>query len=141
MVYSSHMVLVVENRKLKGVWWKYALGLTIAQLGAWLLVAFQINPSLALTDIVSRPVIYVTFIVAALVPFVSVRLGFRRLMWCGLIGLALADAAYFTLRLYEPTRRLDPLAFISFTQVCAALVSFGIIIEFGAYVYKKVFEE
>lgn len=144
MVYSTHMVLVVENRKLKGVWWKYGLTLACLQMLAWIATGFLLVPNYSLSFALTQGVpVYGTLAALAFMPFVWVRLGLRRTYWCALVGFFLGEAVFYALVAYGPTRQLGGglLPFIAFCQVAAALTSFGIVLDFGAYVYKKVFEE
>ncbi len=138
------MVLVVDKKFLEGVWWKYALTLAGLQIFCWVLLGYKLQPTYSLSGIISSgPLVPSTFVFFAFLPFVLGRLQLKTLWWCGLIGFALGDAAYFLLALHEPTRRLSGglLPFISFAQLNVSLLSLGIVIELGRYVYKKVFEE
>ena len=138
------MVLVVENKNLKGVWWKYGLGLAALQMLAWIATGWKLVPDYSLSfALLNGATVYGTLVVFAFLPFVFARLGWRRIFWAALVGFFLGEAVFYSLVIYEPTRRVGTglLPFVSFCQVDAALISLGIVIEFGVYVYKKVFEE
>lgn len=137
------MVLEIPKKPLEGVWWKYGLALAALHLLAWVALGYKVNPEFAPLLAAARSyTILVTFAVAAFLPFVAGRLALKRLMWCALIGYALGTISYFLLGLYEPVRTLNTLLpFIAFVQVNILMISLGALVEFGHYVYRKVFEE
>ena len=136
------MVLVLDKKPLEGVWWKWGVGLSGVQLLLWLLAGYRINPGLNVLQLITRTyIVYGAFIAAAFLPFVFGRLGLRRLMWACLVGWMLAGTGYFLLVLFEPTRRIALLPFISYLQLYSSAASIGLVLELGRIIWIKVFEE
>lgn len=141
MVYSSHMVLVVEKKFLEDHWWKYGLALFLLQLVFWVLLGYKINPTFSLWPalIDSRELLGL-FLAMAFLPFVAGRLQLRRLFWFGFVGFFLGLAAYYTLSLLGTGERFNLLPFIGFMQVYVSCFGLGLVIELGAYVFRKLSE-
>ena len=137
------MVLVLDKPFLLGRWWKYPLAISVFQLLCWLLLIYKVNGSIdILSSLVFGAAGWVTWTALVFLPFALGRIGLRSLFWCGLIGFVLGDLAYFFLALFEPTRRVNALLpFLAFIQVDIMLLSLGIVIELGRYVYRKVYQE
>lgn len=137
------MVLVLEQKPLTGTWWKWALGLTVAQNVFWWIIGWTVNPSFGLLHAYATGwFVWGGWIVFSWLAIIAGRLGARTLMWTGLIGFLLGDVAYATLAFYEPIRRLySLLPFTAFVQLNLIFLALGVVIEFGRFVYRKVFEE
>jgi hypothetical protein len=138
------MKLVLEEKPFKGTWWKWALGLTVVQNLFWWVISWTVYPKGFTLLLAYRVgwVIWGSWIIFSWIPFVVGRLGLKTLMWCGLTGFLIGDLVYASLNFFEPVRRLYALLpFTGFVQANLTLLSLGVIIEFGRYVYRKVFEE
>jgi hypothetical protein len=138
------MKLILEAKPLKGTWWKWALGLTIFQNVFWWVISWTIYPkgfTLFLAYRYGWP-IWGSLVIFSWVSFVVGRLGLKTLMWFGLTGLIIGDLVYASLSFFEPVRRLYALLpFTGFVQANLTLLSLGVLVEFGSYVYRRVFEE
>lgn len=127
------------SNRLERRWWKYALGLVVLQLLLWVLLGYKLNPALDLGVVLRQGyLVYLTFIAAAILPFLAGRFQMRILMWFGLAGFVLADLAYFLLGLFEPARRMNLLPYAAFFQLYVTCFGLGVVFELGRYVYRKV---
>lgn len=135
------MVLVVEKKFLEDDWWKYALALFLLQFGFWVLLGYRMNPKFTLIAALrTSQFVYLSFLFMAFLPFIAGRLQFRRLFWFGFCGFLLGLAAYYGLSLMKVGERFNLLPFIAFLQVYVACFSLGLLIEFGRYVMRKLFD-
>jgi hypothetical protein len=139
------MVLVIEKKNMEGVWWKYGVMLPILQIVPWILVGYKFNPGLDLRRYftVGAPEL-VIFFAAGFLPFMFARLGWHTLKWFTLAGFVVAGVSYFFLLLFEPLRYLPNFAYLpsaAYTQFYTILGLIGALIQFGGYVFRKVFEE
>jgi len=135
------MVLVVEKKFLEEDWWKYALALFLFQLFFWTLLGYRLNPDIGFfRRYLGSWVILFAFLATAFLPFVAGRLQFRKLFWFGFVGFLLGLAAYYALSLMKVGERFNLLPFIAFMQVYVTCFSFGLLIEFGKYVFGKLTE-
>lgn len=142
------MKLLLEEKPLKGTWWKWGLALMVAQNIFWCLLAWKVLPTFNIVDIYAKGwFVWIGWIIFSWLAIIAGRLGLKTLMWSGLIGFVIGDLAYGVSILYEPLRLLSAtsgytlLAFTAFIQANLTFLSLGILIEFGRYVYRRVFEE
>jgi hypothetical protein len=137
------MKLILEKKPLQGTWWKWALALTVVQNVFWWIIGWTINPTFTLLSAYRDGwFVWGGWIIFSWVALTAGRLGLKTLMWLGLTGFVIGDLAYATLAFYEPVRRLySLLPYTAFIQLNFAFLSLGLLIEFGRYVYRKVFEE
>jgi hypothetical protein len=135
------MVLVLEEKFLERNWWKYASGLAAVQILLWILLAKRYDPSTGILWMFRTGLfVWMTFAVAAFVPFVLGRLQLKHLFGWALAGYGLGAAAYFVLGLMPATRLVNLLPFAAFLQLFLVATGIGLVIEFGLYVYRKVLE-
>ena len=136
------MKLILEKKPLQGTWWKYALALTLVQNLFWCVLGWVINPAFTLyLGYRYGWFVWGGWIIFSWLAFIVGRLGFKTVMWFGLAGFLVGDLAYATMAFYEPIRRLnDLLPYTGFVQANLAFLSLGILVEFGQYVYRRVFE-
>jgi hypothetical protein len=139
------MVLVVENKKMEGVWWKYGVMFALLHVIPWCLVGYKFDPEWNLFRYLAAGWQLMTlFAIGAFLPFTAMRLGWSRIFWTGLIGYVLGVFSYYILIFFEPLRALPNFAILPSTawfQLDVLFVSLGVILEFGRYVLKKVYEE
>ena len=138
------MQIVFEKKFLEKVWWKYGLGLGAAQIFGWVMLGYVLQGKIDIVDDFTRgQMVWTGWLVFSMMPFAMGRLGLRRMFWCGIIGFALGDLAYVLLAFFTPIRVMigGLLPFIAFSQINVGFLTFGGIIEFGRYVYRRVFEE
>jgi hypothetical protein len=135
------MVLVVEKKFLEEDWWKYPLAIFLLHFVFWILLGYKINPTFTFGNALSRGELILTiFLSATYLPFVAGRLQLRTLFWFGFVGLILALAAYYALSLLGAGKSFGLLPLIGFLQTYVACFGLGILVEFGAYVFRKLGE-
>ncbi len=135
------MVLVLEKKFLEGAWWQYGLTLGFAKLALWLSLAYRWQPDLDWGLMLRQSnLVFISFFVAAFLPFVVGRLQMRRLFWFSLAGFFLAEAAYLFLVLAKFGHAMNLLPFVAFMQVYVLCFGLGVVVELGRYAYLKLME-
>jgi hypothetical protein len=136
-------MLVIDKKFLEGAWWKYGLLLGLAQVTLWMLFGYRFGKDFsAWSALATGYYVYGGFLIFAMLPFVAGRLQFKAAMWFALVGDLLGLAGYYVLGTNRAVISLYYLLpFVAFLQFSFLGLSLGVVIEFGRYVYHKVFEE